>query len=160
MNKFELYLSLFVMQFVMLGIAHFVMDWLFQKDHVAVGKIYDKELRLRHSINYGMGVVFVFNSINLPVLSEIFKRLEGIGGSIGETFLSFFILIVIFSWFVITHYLLDDRKFCKWWALRVKGMSEDNQLWVMFMLVLDQIFHLLSFIPIIVVILILRDWLL
>lgn len=121
----------FVVNIVILGIFHFIADWLFQRDHRAVKKINDWKARLIHSVVYSYFIFIGIVLINFYFLQEMLL-IEG---------------ILIYLWFVLTHFLLDDRKFVKWWFKRIKGGNEDNPLMIMFSIMLDQIFHFLVMIP-------------
>ena len=114
---------------------HLVADWILQKNKEAIKKINDSKVRSIHSFKYSLAMITGFIIINIPIVKEL-------------SIVAYILLIIsVIFWFYITHFLIDDRVMVTYIMHKVKGIKKDSQLSTMFEIMIDQILHLLAFIP-------------
>lgn len=139
------HLNIIVINIVLLGIIHFVSDWMFQTDEEALGKVDNPKIRARHCFKYSTNMALAF-----IILNGRFLRRTGV--------YILMVLAIVFLWFFITHYLIDDRKFVIWWIKNIKGLNKENPYNDIFVIVLDQITHIIAIIPPAILIILMRGW--
>ena len=114
---------------------HLVADWILQKNKEAIKKINNSKVRSIHSFKYSLAMITGFIIINIPIVKEL-------------SIVAYILLIIsVIFWFYITHFLIDDRVMVTYIMHKVKGIKKDSQLSTMFEIMIDQILHLLAFIP-------------
>ena len=107
--------------FTILILTHFISDWFLQPSKWAKNKIKIFKYRFFHCIQYS--ILFI------PVLY----------------FLQINLLWVL--WIFITHLYIDSYRFVKWWN---KNITKSNKPPLWFMIVQDQILHILVLIPVVI----------
>lgn len=137
-------ISLYGSILFILTVFHFIFDWLFQTDDLASAKLTNRMARLEHSLIY---------ALQMTVICIIFYAILFYKGYFPIE-LRTSVLITTFLWLSVTHYSLDDKKFCVWWLKHVKKMNdpESHPLFTMFTIVLDQIFHIVCLMPLVALI--------
>lgn len=107
--------------FAILILTHFVSDWFLQPGKWGETKQKIFKSRLLHCIQYTL--VFI------PAL--------------------YFLKINMYwlIWIFITHLLIDDYKFVNWWNKNIKRITRPVPDW--FMVVQDQILHVLVLVPVV-----------
>lgn len=71
MTQYEIYLILFAMNMVILMIPHLIMDWLLQKDDIAINKLTNWKPRWIHSAKYALGMIIFLLYINAGTINKV-----------------------------------------------------------------------------------------
>ena len=108
--------------FIILVLTHFVSDWFFQPAKWALNKINNSKYRFFHCLQYT--ILFI------PIL--YFLKLNLLWG----------------FWIFLTHFLIDDYRFIKWWNECLKR-EKNVPRWLQ--TVQDQILHILVLIPVVLI---------
>ena len=114
--ELDLMIIIFAINMILLLIPHSIADWMVQRDNQAINKITHPNIRLDHSLEYGVIMTIAFLAINgLQVIK------------VADSF--FYVIVAIFSagWFCLSHYYLDDRKIVNWWISKIKDVSKNNK---------------------------------
>lgn len=135
----EYTISLFGSVMFILTIFHFVFDWMFQTDDLATAKLENAYARLKHSGLYSFQMLIIIISIYV---------LLNYNGEL--VYINAYHIYMLFIWLIMTHFLLDDKRFVIWWLEKIKKIKnpEGHPLFTMFVIVIDQILHILCLIPV------------
>jgi len=123
----------------LLGLVHFVADWLIQTHDTAQKKNHNRVVRLWHSFGYSIWFIPCFFVWSTEVSLE-----AGMGG---------------FLWILFSHYFIDSYWPVYWWAKYLRRMPPPNnprfkEAWLanpvnpILFIAVDQILHVVFLLPI------------